>query len=73
MDKVILKSRQVTREESPVVRRAQAIVGGAEAEVRTVEEHGVVRAIEVVCTCGDRVIVELTQKSSASGAGPGGN
>ncbi len=73
MDKVILKSRDVTREESPVVRRAQAIAGGAEAEVRTIEEHGIVRAIEVTCTCGDRVTIELTHSQGAPGAGPGGN
>lgn len=73
MDKVILKSRQVSREESPVVRRAQAMAGGAEASVRTVEENGVVRAIEVVCTCGDRVTIELTHKPAVAGSGPGGS
>lgn len=59
MEKVILKSRDVRREESPTGRRVRAIQEGGKAEVRAVSENGVVRAIEVVCACGDRMTIQL--------------
>lgn len=59
MDKVILKSRDVRRESSPALERVHLLQQGAKAEVRTVSEGGVLRAIEVVCTCGDVITVDL--------------
>lgn len=59
MEKVILKKHAVRREESPMGRRAKSLEEGGRAEIRAVEENGVVRAIEVVCTCGDRITIEL--------------
>lgn len=59
MDKVILKSRQVRREDGPALKRAHLMEHGARAEVRTISEGGIVRAIEVVCACGDVITVDL--------------
>ena len=59
MERVILKSRDVRHEESPGGRRTRAGQEGGRAEVRAVSENGVVRAIEVVCACGDRMTIQL--------------
>lgn len=57
MEPVILKRNQVQRTDA---RRA---VGGqngpVEPEIRTLLQDGVIRAIEVVCACGETVTVEL--------------
>lgn len=59
MEKVILKSRQVRHEESPVSRRVHALDHGGHAEIRALKENGVVRAIEVICACGDHITIDL--------------
>jgi len=59
MERVILKSRDVRHEESPGGRRPRAVHEGSQAEVRAISEDGVVRAIEVVCACGDRMTIQL--------------
>ena len=59
MERVILKSRQVRHEESSGGRRVGATQESGRAEVRTISEDGVVRAIEVVCVCGDRMTIQL--------------
>ena len=43
----------------PWGRRTRAVQEGGRAEVRAVSENGVVRAIEVVCACGDRMTIQL--------------
>ncbi|MEE2939464.1 MAG: hypothetical protein VX460_03665 [Planctomycetota bacterium] len=59
MERVILKSRDVRHEESPGGRRVRATQEGGQAGVRAISEDGVVRAIEVVCACGDRMTIQL--------------
>lgn len=59
MERVILKSRDVRHEESSCGRRARATQESGRAEVRAISEDGVVRAIEVVCACGDRMTIQL--------------
>lgn len=66
MEPVILKGQRVTREEGPAVRRSRAIARGEHSEVRALSQDGVLRAIEVRCTCGDVITIEL----DGSGNGP---
>ena len=69
MERVILKSRDVRHEESPSGRRVRATHEDGRAEVRAISENGVVRAIEVVCACGDRMTIEL-EVAPEEGASP---
>ncbi len=57
MEPVILKRNRVTTQD----RRRPLNADGtpAQAQVRTLVHDGVVRAIEVVCCCGETVTVEL--------------
>jgi hypothetical protein len=59
MSRVILKSDRVQAQDSAEVRRAAAIARGAQPEVRVLEVDGVVRGLEVRCSCGELVTVEL--------------
>lgn len=69
MDRVILKGNRVRHEESSHVRHAAAVARGDAPEVRLVELDGVVRALEVRCSCGDTITVELdVPADSQSGA-----
>lgn len=68
MDPVILKGRQVRREDGAAARRERAVSEGRQPHVRALEENGVVRAIEVRCACGDVVTVELETSAPARGA-----
>ncbi len=59
MSRVILKSQHVQNQDSAETRRAAAIARGAQPEVRVLEVDGVVRGLEVRCSCGELVTVEL--------------
>ena len=66
MEPVILKSRHVRQDETTRARRARAGETCAEPEVRTLIDHGVVRAIEIVCACGETTTVQLDSDASAA-------
>ena len=59
MSRVILKSQHVQSQDSAETRRAAAIARGAQPEVRVLEVDGVVCGLEVRCSCGELVTVEL--------------
>lgn len=59
MEPVILKGKRVTREVGPAMQRKQAIARGEQSEVRALSQDGVLRAIEVRCSCGDVITIEL--------------
>jgi len=59
MNPVILKSRAVRREDSTASRHAAAVARGDDPEVKLVTVDGVVRALEVKCSCGATTVVEL--------------
>lgn len=71
MSRVILKSQHVQSQDSAETRRAAAIARGAQPEVRVLEVDGVVRGLEVRCSCGELVTVEL-QVPPSVGQRPGG-
>jgi len=59
MDPVILKGRQVRRDEGAAARRERAVHEGRQPEVRTLVEDGALRALEVRCACGEIVTIKL--------------
>jgi len=65
MSRVILKSDRVQNQDPSETRRAAAIARGAQPEVRVLEVDGVVRGLEVRCSCGELVTVELQVPSPA--------
>ena len=66
MEPVILKGRRVTRTESSSRRPTQSDAHEGASEVRSLTQGGVLKAIEVRCSCGDVVTIEL----DGSGHGP---
>ncbi|GEM_PF-3806810 len=73
MSRVILKSQQVQSHDSAENRHAAAIARGAQPEVRVLEVDGVVRGLEVRCSCGELVTVELqVPPATEHGLGGGG-
>ncbi len=69
MDPVILKGRQVRREEAPARRLASSVASGERQapSVRTLVVDGVVSAIEVTCSCGEVTTVELSTAQASGG------
>ena len=67
MDGVILKGNQVRREQSSHARHAAAVARGTHPEVRLIELDGAVRALEVRCSCGDTITVELEVPTGTEG------
>lgn len=65
MERVIVKHHHIV-ERRPVNVAAQRALD-AEPRVRLVHEGGHVRALEVVCACGERITVELTYPEDAAG------
>lgn len=63
MDRVILKGRHVRREEGPIARRERAAGEGRPTEIRALEENGVVRTLEVRCSCGDVITIDLDTRA----------
>lgn len=59
MDPVILKGRNVRRDAGAAALRERAIQEGRQPEVRTLVEDGVLRALEVRCSCGEIVTIKL--------------
>ena len=68
MEPVILKGNRVRREEGPTGRRQRAAAEGRQPHVRALEQDGIVRAIEVRCSCGDIVTIELETQAPPQGA-----
>ncbi|QDV05035.1 hypothetical protein Poly30_05300 [Planctomycetes bacterium Poly30] len=70
MDPVILKGRQVKREEAPARKLAAAVASGEKQPptVRTLVVDGVVRALEVTCSCGEVTTIELKSIPSPGGS-----
>lgn len=70
MEPVILKGRQVKREAAPSRRLAAAVASGEKQppSVRTLVVDGVVKALEVTCSCGEVTTIEL--KSEMNPGGP---
>lgn len=68
MDGVILKGNLVRREQSSHARHAAAVAKGAHPEVRLIQLDGAVRALEVRCSCGDTITVELEVPTEPEGA-----
>ncbi len=69
MEPVILKGRTVRREEAPSRRLAAAIATGDKEppKIRTLVVDGVVRSVEVTCSCGETTTIDLVaQESPAS-------
>ncbi|MEM8712386.1 MAG: hypothetical protein AAGG01_15650 [Planctomycetota bacterium] len=64
MEPVILKGRQVKREEAASKRIAAAVARGDRQppSVRTLVVDGVVRAIEVTCSCGETTTIDLVSQ-----------
>jgi hypothetical protein len=69
MEPVILKGRQVKREEAPSRRFAAAVASGDKQppSVRTLVVDGVVRALEVTCSCGEVTTIELMSTTTPGG------
>ena len=67
MEPVILKGRQVRREQAKPQRIAQAVAMGDACvpTVRSLMDDGVVRAIEVTCSCGEKTTVDLVHGAAA--------
>jgi hypothetical protein len=61
MEPVILKGRSVRREAAPSRRLAAAIATGDKQppKVRTLVVDGVVRSVEVTCSCGETTTIDL--------------
>ena len=61
MEPVILKGRSIRREEAPSRRLAAAIATGDKQppKVRTLVVDGVVRSVEVTCSCGETTTIDL--------------
>ena len=75
MQPVILKGRTVRREEAPSRRLAAAIATGDKQppKVRTLVVDGVVRSIEVTCSCGETTTIDLVASNQESEAQQGGS
>ncbi len=73
MEPVILKGRKVRREEAPARRLATQVASGERKapSVRTLVVDGVVRALEVTCSCGEVTTVDLVT-GPTNGSVPGG-
>lgn len=69
MSTVILKSDRVQNQNTAETRRAAAIARGAQPEVRVLEVDGVVHGLEVRCSCGELVTVELQVPPPAGAEG----
>jgi hypothetical protein len=68
MDRVILKHHHVTERRLPIADAKQQQANAA--SVRLVREGAHVRALEVLCACGERLTIELTYEAEARAAGP---
>lgn len=72
MDRVILKHHHVTERRSPGADSKQQQPSAA--SVRLVREGALVRALEVLCACGERLTIELSYdadgRSAAAGSKP---
>lgn len=70
MERVILKGRQVRREATPARRLAAQVASGDRKAptVRTLVVDGVVRALEVTCSCGEVTTVDLVTSPNPGGA-----
>ncbi|MEM6674500.1 MAG: hypothetical protein AAF726_16760 [Planctomycetota bacterium] len=67
MNRVILKSSGLKHEPNAEPRYAGATGEERRPDVRIVEVDGVVRAIEIVCSCGERTTVEIEVARSEQG------
>ncbi len=66
MHSIIVKKHQVT--EQRIKRIAGDESAAPEAQVRLLREGGVLRALEVRCSCGERLTVELDYDSPIQAA-----
>jgi len=68
MDRVILKHHHVTERRTPGAGSKQN--EQSVASVRLVREGAHVRALEVLCACGERLTIELAYEADARPAAP---
>jgi hypothetical protein len=68
MDRVILKHHQVTERRTPGADSKQHQPNMA--SVRLVREGTHVRALEVLCACGERLTIELAYDADVNPAAP---
>ena len=62
MDRVILKHHHVTERRLPSVDAKQQ---QSAASIRLVREGAHVRALEVLCACGERITIELAYEADS--------